>query len=174
MKASQGLKPQDVLILLKITTLGGQPWRAMDLAQKLGISASEVSMALERARRVGMLGPDKRMVRRGALLEFLLHGLKYVFPAEPGPLCRGIPTAHSAPALAHRIALQEHDRFVWPSDKGHARGQAVAPLYPSVPHAVMKNPRLYELLALVDALRIGPAAESNIAGQELERRLGGP
>jgi hypothetical protein len=31
--------------------------------------------------------------------EFLIHGLKYVFPAYPGALVRGVPTAHSAEPL---------------------------------------------------------------------------
>jgi len=172
MGVQQGLKPQDVLVILKIVTLGEQPWRVIDLAQKLGISASEVSMGLERARRVGMLGPEKRKVMRAPLLEFLVHGLKYVFPAEPGPMCRGIPTAHSAPSLAHKIVTQDHERFVWPSEGGHVRGQSIAPLYPSVPHAVMKNPLLYDLLALVDSLRVGAAQERESAAQELRRRLG--
>ena len=173
MPAQQGIKPQDVLVLLKIVTLGEQPWRVMDLAQKLGISASEVSMALERARRVGMLGPDKRTVRRAPLLEFLVHGLRYVFPAELGPVSRGIPTAHSAPSLAHKIVTQDHERVVWPSESAHGRGQSIAPLYPSVPLAVMKNPLLYDLLALVDSIRVGSAQERGSAAVELERRLGG-
>lgn len=169
----QGLKPQDVVVLLKIAAKGGESWRAVDLAGELGISASEVCMALERARRVGMLEDGKRRLRKAPLLEFLVHGLKYVFPAEPGALCRGVPTAHSAPPLAGRIVAEEGDRFVWPCAEGSVRGQAVTPLYPSVPEAARRDPRLHELLALVDALRVGRARERKLAQAELERRLRG-
>jgi hypothetical protein len=87
-------------------------------------------------------------------------------------VCRGIPTAHSAPSLAHKIVTQDHERVVWPFESAHVRGQSIAPLYPSVPHAVMKNPRLYDLLALVDSLRVGSAQERKSAALELERRFG--
>jgi len=30
-------------------------------------------------------------------MEFLEHGVRYVFPAEPGSLTRGVPTAHAHP-----------------------------------------------------------------------------
>ena len=30
-----------------------------------------------------------------ALIEFLVHGLRYVFPVAPGPLVRGLPYAIS-------------------------------------------------------------------------------
>jgi len=36
----------------------------------------------------------------------------------------------------------------------------------------LKDPRLHELLALVDALRVGRAREKSLAAEELERRLG--
>ena len=62
--------------------------------------------------------------------------------------------------------------YVWPSDKGRARGQAIEPLYPKAPLAAEKDAELYELLALVDAIRAGRAREQALAGRELETRLG--
>ncbi len=171
MKASQGIKPQDILVVLKILSLRRKPWRAIDVAHDLGISPSEVSMALGRARRVGFLDEARRNVMTAPVFEFLVHGLKYVFPAELGPMCRGIPTAHSAPRLSRRIISEEHDQCVWPSEEGTLRGQAVPPLYKTAPHAATRDPQLHELLALVDALRIGRARERKIAAQEMEKRL---
>jgi hypothetical protein len=45
-------------------------------------------------------------------------------------------------------------------------------LYQSVPQAVANDQKLYELLALVDAIRDGRARERNLAISELTRRLG--
>ena len=171
MKPKAGIKAQDLLILLKIVCWKDRGWQSIELARELGISAAEVSMALERARSVGFLDPEKRGVMKAALLEFLLHAVKYVFPAEPGPLCRGIPTAHSAPPLAKRIVSEESDQYVWPHDEGEIRGQEVSPIYSTAPDAARRDPKLYEFLALIDALRVGRARERNIAAQEIENRL---
>ena len=76
------------------------------------------------------------------------------FPAQPGALVRGIlPTAHSAKPLSD-IVVSDRDAFVWPSAVGNVRGQAITPLYPSVIKAIRKDPQLYEMLALLDAVRI--------------------
>ena len=60
---------------------------------------------------------------------------------------------------------------VWPSADGTVRGLAFSPLYRSAPQAAGRDEILYELLALVDALRAGRARERELAGKEIERRL---
>ena len=60
---------------------------------------------------------------------------------------------------------------VWPYADGKVRGYSFAPLHKNVPQAALADERLYELLALVDALRNGQARERNLASQELTRRL---
>jgi hypothetical protein len=171
MRISKSLRPQDIVLLLKIAASGEKEWRQIDLAYELGLSQYEVSLALERCLRSGFLDSSKKRLIWQALAEFVLHGLKYVYPASPGPICRGIPTAHSAPPLSKEIVSSENDQYVWPSPDGEVRGQAIDPLYESVPLAVRKDPKLHELLALVDALRVGRARERNIAFQELSLRL---
>ena len=172
MRVLQGIKPQDVLVLLKLCLWQEREWRHMDLAVELGLSQTEVSFALERCRASGFLDEAKKRVIRSALLEFLCHGLKYVYPVQPGSLCRGMPTAHSAPPISKRIVSDEHDQYVWPYGEGKMRGQAIEPLYESVPLAAEKDPELHELRALVDALRVGRARERAIAAEELEKRIG--
>lgn len=168
---SGALKPQDILVLLKMAASKERSWRLVDLAQELGLSLSEVSMALERAKNARLIDSSKKSIIWPSLLEFVLHGLKYAYPAEPGALCRGVPTAHSAPPLSNKIVSEPGDQYVWPSGHGTVRGQAIEPLYASVPLAVGKDPELHILLALVDALRVGRARERQIAGEELKRRL---
>lgn len=165
------MKPQDVLVLLKILARKDVQWRHLDLAVELGMSQSEVTSALERARESGLLDETKRKVFKTALIEFLVHGLKYVYPAKPGPLVRGVVTAHSAPPLAKKIVAGDHDAYVWAYDQGDVRGQAIEPLYPTAPMAAKRDPILHELLALVDAIRVGRAREQKIAIEEIRKRV---
>jgi hypothetical protein len=106
-----------------------------------------------------------------ALEEFLLHGLKYAFPAERGEVTRGMPTSYAAPPLKDAIASGDELPPVWPWRDGDTRGIALQPLYKTAPVAALQDPFLYELLALVDAIRDGRARERKIAEKELINRL---
>ena len=86
MKAHNGMRPQDVVILLKICTFQGNDWRFQDIAGSLKISPSEVSESMERSRLAGLVSESKRTVYTSSFLDFLISGLKYVFPALPGPM----------------------------------------------------------------------------------------
>jgi hypothetical protein len=171
MREHQGLRPQDILVLLKLLASPGKQWRQVDLAQELGLSQFEISAALTRAAYSGFLDQEKKRLNKSALEEFLLHGLKYVYPAKPGAVCRGVPTAHSALPISKKIVSSSEDQYVWPHDEGKVRGQGIPPLYESAPAAALKDPKLHELLAIVDALRVGRARERQIAADELKRRL---
>ena len=113
--------------------------------------------------------PTDNAVRPHAhnLAEFALHGAKYAFPAVKLPLAVGVPTSHSAPAFAGVFAPGSTD-FVWPHPNGSVRGVGVEPLHPSVPFAAMQDAKLYELLALFDALRVGKARERGMALERLQ------
>jgi hypothetical protein len=50
-------------------------------------------------------------------------------------------------------------------------GQAVDPLFKSVPEAALKDDRLYEYLALVDAVRLGNQREVGLATDYLKSRI---
>lgn len=165
----QNMSPHDIVILLKIAGYGDMPWYQQPLAEALGISQSEVSKSLNRSKYAGLIDPKGKMVMKMALMDFLQHGLRYVFPQQPGPVVRGVPTAHSAAPLKEHI--QSSEDYVWPYGKGTVRGHSILPLYPSVPEAALKDEKLYELLALVDALRVGRAREKQMAIVELKKRL---
>lgn len=166
------MKPQDIIILLKLLLLEKEDWKYSTLAEELQMSSSTIFAALNRSIESGLYHKNTRTVNRDALLEFLIHGFKYVFPASPGKLAKGIPTAHSANPLAQAIQ-SEKDVYVWQSAFGTIRGQTITPLYESVPQLVQKDAQLYELLSLVDALRVGKAREKDLAIQELTKRIGG-
>ena len=163
------MRPQDVVILLKIATLDDRQWYGKDLSAALFISPSEVSESINRSIFAGLLDESKRRLMRQSLLEFLEHGLKFVYPQRPGAIVRGLPTAHSAPPL--NSLIQSREIYVWPDALGESRGQAIEPLHPGVVKAVRQDAFLYELLALTDALRFGRAREQQIAMKELINRL---
>jgi hypothetical protein len=102
-----------------------------------------------------------------SLAEFALHGAKYAFPAVRLSLAVGVPTSHSAPAFAGVFAPGSTD-FVWPHPNGSVRGVGLEPLHPCVPFAAMQDAKLYELLALFDALRVGKARERGMALERLQ------
>lgn len=166
----QIISPHDIVILLKISTYGQNTWQQMLLASELGISQSEISKSLNRSKYAGLLDSSGKKVMKLALMDFLQFGLPYAFPQRPGPIVRGVATAHSASPLKDHIQSTEH--YVWPYGKGTVRGQSIIPLYPSVPEAALKDEKLHELLALVDALRVGRAREKVQAVIELKKRLG--
>jgi hypothetical protein len=169
MRTHRGMRPQDIVILLKIIQLGNQPWTMRDLSIALQISASEVSESLSRSSVSGLIHQNKKEVNADALLGFLQHGLRFVFPQQPGASTRGVPTAHSAPPLNATILSQE--TYVWPHHEGNTRGQAIEPLIPSIPQVCSKDKALHELLALCDALRVGKVRERQLALKELSKRL---
>jgi len=171
MKKHSGMRPHDMVILLKIAAKGKEPWLMKDLSIELCISASEISESLNRSSIAGLISQDKKRLMKLAILDFLEHGLRYVYPQRPGAIVRGLPTAHAAPPLSHEIVSAEP--YVWPYGKGTVRGQSIEPLHPKVPEACLKDPVFYEYLALCDALRVGRARERNIAIQELKKRLDG-
>lgn len=145
------------------------------LENTTGISKSEVSGALKRCFDVGLAKPERKTniprANTKALYEFIVYGLKYVFPARPGAIVRGIPTAHAAPVLAGKLLSAGDFICVWEDAHGKQQGQAVAPLFKSVPLAVRIDAELYAMLALVDAIRIGQEREAGVARKMLEQYL---
>ena len=164
------LKPQDVVILLKIIALEKKEWTNSLIANKLGISPAEISCGLERCRIAKLIDNTKKVVNILALQDFLTHGLKYVFPPQPGAIVRGVPTAFSAEHIKSKIS-QGQDSYVWTSKNGTQRDQAIDPLYRSVPDACLQDSALYELLVIADTLRLGRVRELEIAIEELTIRL---
>ena len=155
-------------------------------ASKGGPDANQMSGDLAAQEPMGIYRVTRKRVRRAALpddaeaavdnpvrpharnlAEFALHGAKYAFPAVKLPLVAGVPTSHSAPAFAGVFAPGSTD-FVWPHPNGTVRGVGIEPLHPAVPFAAMQDAKLYELLALFDALRIGKARERGMALERLQ------
>lgn len=162
-------KSLDIVVLLKLL-VDHRKRPYAQLSQELGISASEIHASVRRGIEAGLIDPESRLPLRKPLEEYLLHGVRYAFPAKPGAVARGVPTAYAAPPLAEKFSSDDLPP-VWPDPQGTVRGVAVEPLYSCVVEATKSDSPLYELLALVDALRIGRARERNLAEEELKQRL---
>ncbi len=163
------MRPQDLIVLLKLIQVQGSDWTQVSLARELFMSQSEISASIARSTYARLIFDKGQMVQRNAVLDFIQHGLPYVFPQQPGSVQRGFPTAHSAAPLSAEIMSDEN--YVWPSVKGTARGHSVLPLYPSVVQIIATDTELYEQLALIDAVRVGRARERNLAIEILKSRL---
>jgi predicted transcriptional regulator len=163
------MKPQDILVLAKIVSMGKNPWKGQDLAAELCISKSEISESLSRSKYARLLDFSKRKANAAAFLEFLSHGIRYVYPAIAKGRQKGFLTAFSAAPLNKKIASQAI--VVWPSENGNAFGDSIEPLYPAVVPAIQKDKTLYEIMSLIEAIRIGKAREIVLAENELKTRF---
>ncbi len=170
MKQHKGMRPHDIAVLLKIAAIKEQPWLNKDLAATLYISPSEITESLGRSAIAGLIDPAKKKVFIRSLVDFLHHGLKYVFPVVPGALVKGKPTAQAAPVMNRYFASAE--KYVWPDANGKERGMLVEPLYPGVIKATNVDTVLYDLLALCDVIRLGKVREIKKAEELIKKILG--
>lgn len=165
------LRPLDIVILLKLHVLGEEKPSQMKLAELLHISSRSVNEGLKRATAARLYSPFRKAVNTGALEEALLHGVRYFVPPVKSGITMGIPTSWAAEPLSSHLMGTTELPPVWPSSRGNTRGNGLLPIHQSVPHAVEGDPKLYELLCLVDALRDGRARERELASSELKGRL---
>jgi hypothetical protein len=146
------LKGQDVVVLLKL--LGGaEPVPVRELADRLGYDVAGTHRALRRLGEAGLYSAQRRRAVPGRAEEFLIHAVKFFFPAQRGAEVRGVPTAWAAEPLAGELAGSDGLPPVWPYAKGTVRGLRFEPLHAIVLRAARADPELAERLALVDALR---------------------
>lgn len=164
------MRPQDIVILLKLISSKGKGLTNKEMAKELQISASEFSEALERCKDAKLLDHTKKIVNTLALNEFVVHGIKYVFPISPQGIVRGIPTSISAPFLSDKIDAGK-EFYVWSSSKGKIRGEEIKPLYKTVPDASINDTELYELLILIDVFRMGRIREVELAKEIWNKKL---
>ena len=142
------------------------------LEKTTGISKTQIADCIKRCTEIGLAGKDRKYgvprVNTRSLLEFIIYGIKYVFPVKMGELTRGIATSFAAPILNEKLFSSGELIAVWPDESAKSKGLKVAPLFHSVPYAVRQDEDLYAMLALVDAIRLGSAREAGIAAKMLD------
>ncbi|ARZ00281.1 helix-turn-helix domain-containing protein [Yersinia ruckeri] len=145
------------------------------LAAETGISKSQVSLSLQDMISVGLVKRDRKLgvprTNVKALFELIIYGLRYIFPTRSGELTRGIATSIGAPVLQGKLMGAGDVIPVWPDAKGNTKGQSVEPLFKTATYAVRRDPEMYALLALIDAVRIGQPRERNLASGMLMKQM---
>jgi hypothetical protein len=167
------LKPQDLAVALKLSTLKGARPSYAALAKQLRLSPFEVHAAVQRllAARLAVERDGAIRPSMAALRAFMVNGAPYAYPPVRGETTIGFPTAHAVSPLKGKVQASDNSIPVWPHPQGTTRGEALLPLYGKLPLAANDDSGLYELLALFDALRIGQARERELARKLLEERL---
>lgn len=171
------LKPQDVVLMLKLISKGDSDWSQGSLAGELCMSPSEINGGIKRARACGFLDLHddgrRHRVRKQRLKEFMLSGLKYVFPAQRGQPSVGMVTAEASDIFHQHLPSESPFLPVWPVEHGKFAGYSLQPLYPSVPRAAANDPVLHDLLAIADVLRDWENPHHKLAQTLLTERLSG-
>ena len=159
------MRPQDIAILVKVYLVEDDSWFIKDLANEMYISQSEFSESLNRSRYAGLLDDRKQKVMTRGFYEFLLDGLRYIYPQRPNEVIRGIPTAHSHPEFSKIILTNV--KYVWPDENAKEVGYAIEPFYPTQLKAIKADSNLYLVLALIEIVRFGKTREINFAKTKL-------
>lgn len=175
------LKPQDVLVVCKLWCLGSSEWTYSKLADSLEISVSEVHEAIKRCRLAQLVTSAREvpMVSKKHFFDLLSVAVPRIFFAARGGIESGSPTSVHAPSLMatfdgiKSIPLKDIFPTVWPHPDGTMRGETLMPIYPTAAEAARKDDALYELLALVDVIRIGDVKYKKKATDLLEKKIFG-
>ena len=166
------LRPFDIAVALRLLLVPEE--RYEPLAEALVTSTSAVHRSVARLQLSGLCRAGSRTIARPTFREFLLHGARFAFPAVHGPERTGVATAWTHPDVQALFTDGESRRnLVWASDRSTVRGESLVPLFTNVPAVAQRDPRLHELLALVDVLRAGNARERRVAADVLSERLAG-
>ena len=167
------LKPQDIAVALKLVVLGSERLAYAALGKAMHLSQFEAHAAVQRLIAAKLAVSIDGAIRpvAAALRRFLINGAPYAYPPIRGEVVIGTPTAYAVQPLKDKFGPTSDLPPVWPDPNGSVRGQTLLPLYPGLPSAAKEDSQFYELVALLDALRIGQAREREMAGKMLEARI---
>jgi hypothetical protein len=161
----------DVVVLLGLLQRARGDWTVRSLAKELALPSASVQRSLDRLAVTPVFDARRRLVSLGACEELFDHALRYLAPATPEGETRGLATSWAAPPLSDHLALGNELPPVWSDPHGQVRGLELRPLHPAVVALARADSQMYELLALVDALRIGEARTRGLAVELLRARI---
>ena len=160
------LKPQDTLLVLKYWSLkrDNKNSSVRDIAESIGISASEVSKGAKRliASHLVVERNGQMFAESNALQEWLSYGVRYAYPQESVGYGRGMATSWNCPVLRSEM-VPPTPALVWPIAGGDVEGALIKPIHESVPVAASRDERLYLILSLLEAIRGGKPRELAVA-----------
>ena len=167
------IKGNDILVLVRLASVAPKSWTFRAVAESLGMDVAAVHRSVGRLSAATLLDAD-RQVNRSNLEEFLLHGLRFILPAELGPVGRGRPTAWGVEPLRSLLAESGEPPPVWPDPNGVSRGPQVEPIAGGVLKLADSDPELGVWFALLDAMRVGRVRDKELAANELRSRIWAP
>lgn len=161
------MKNQDIVVLAVLMKEGASRLSYQAIGNAAKISVSEAHASVKRLRECGLINSGRNIKKRN-VEEFLVHGLRYVFPMKStGEPIYGMPTAYAAP-VSTDVFVVDGDVPVWKNSNGKVLGRACDPIYPSAPEAAAEDPDIYDRLAVVDMLRGGRLRERRFAERKLK------
>ena len=165
------LKPQDIFLLVKFNLLT-EPQTQVGLATDLFISASEVNAGIKRLLQAHLLKvkSDYWQVDQKSMMDFLVYGLVFCFPAQRGEPTVGVRVDPEWGRFKSRSTWLEM-LPVWPDAEGKQSGFSLKPLYHSVPKACRCDFALYQWLMVIDTLRDWQNPNRSIAKAWLKSQL---
>ncbi len=161
------LSDLDNLVLVVLVEWEGQFDSQAELSTRLKIPPASLTRSLNRLDGALLIRRKNNTAIKAHAGEYLVHGLRYVFPAKLGTRVRGVPTAFSTPPLSDEITAQEN--VVWPAEFGDTSGLELPPIHNKIPALCVAFPELHPAFAILDALRIGRARERELARRHLEK-----
>ena len=160
----------DIIVVLDLVRRRSADWTVRSVAVDLGLPPAAVQRAVSRLASTPVLDARTRRVNRTEVEHLLIDAARFMFPARLGSETRGVPTAWGSRPLADQLAPGDGSP-VWPSATGQVRGFALEPLHEAAIGLSETRPELYELLTLVDALRVGDTRIRSVAAGLLRTRL---
>lgn len=158
------MKSHDVVVLCRLLIFQNksESWSYRSLSEMVLLSLGETHASVKRLEEAGIYNKMTRSIIPENASEVLIHGVKYMFPAKIGTISRGVLTAFSALVMKNLIS-RSNDEYIWAYAKGKNKGISIKPLSKDVPKAIENTPELYDMLVLIDCLRIGKVRERKLA-----------
>ena len=164
------VKSQDIVVLSVLMKGDVEKPSYQYISKSAKISVSEAHASIRRLCESDLVNSERHLKKHN-VEEFLIHGLRYMFPMKStGELAYGMPTSYAAPVSANEFAISGNVP-VWRSSKGHVLGRSHEPIYPTVPDAAAEDPELYDRIAVLDMLRGGRLRERKFAEQKIREYL---
>ena len=166
----EDIKNQDIVVLSVLMKKGAEKLSYSGIGKNAKISGSEAFAAVKRLREADLVNSAHCLKRRN-VEEFLLHGLRYMFPLKvTGEIANGMPTGFAAPVSSDAFAVCGVVP-VWNCRHGDVEGRVCEPIYPTAPEAAAEDSEVYAHLALMDMLRGGRLRERRFAEEKLKEVL---
>ena len=169
------LKPQDTLLAVKYWSLKerNQESSVRSISETTGISVSEISKGAKRLKAARLLVERDRklFIESKALFEWLGYGVRYAYANESTGYGRGMETSWNCPLLESEM-VPPSPPIVWPVSGGNTEGAFIKPIHEAVPFAAKHDDQLYQMMSLIESIRMGKPRELEIARNLLLELLG--